>query len=343
MTLSILRRFALIAMLSALALTVACGGDEEEGDEESFEAEPTATARATSTRTPNTSPTATRVPTGSGGEFVFAVIGDYGDEDDDTQLVANMIIDWNPDFVVTVGDNDYSDGAYAGTNEGLELAVGQYFQEFIGNYRGQHGVGSDRNRFFPVPGDHDWGDNCDNPSALDDYLEYFTLPDDGPGGERYYQFREGPAHFFAINSPWGCDPDGVESDSAQAQWFRDQAAASDAPFKVALLHHAPYTSGDHGPEDGEHVQWPWSDWGFDLVLSGHDHDYERLERDGVTYVVNGLGGNDRRGFLATAEGSIIRYFEKHGAMRVTVSDSGLEASFITVDGEVIDTFTIPAN
>lgn len=325
-------------------MAIACSGDDdEEGDEEETAIVATQTSVATSTALSAGSPTPTNTRSASGDEIVFAVIGDYGDDDDDTRQVAEMIDGWEPDFIVTVGDNDYSDGVYAGTDEGFELAVGQYFHQYIGNYRGQHGVGSAENRFFPVPGDHDWGDNCDDPSALDDYLAYFTLPDDGPGGERYYQFRRGPAHFFAINSPWGCDPDGVEADSAQAEWFREQAALSDAPFKVALTHHAPYTSGDHGPEDGEHVQWPWADWGFDLVLSGHDHDYERLERDGVTYVVNGLGGNDRRGFRDVVDGSIVRYWDQHGAMLVTVTSSEIEGSFIAVNGDVADTFIITAN
>jgi tartrate-resistant acid phosphatase type 5 len=296
-----------------MALAVSSSGDA--GDEDTKEINGTVTSAI------KTSPTAARVRTGN--DFVFAVIGDYGDDDDDTRRVADMFLGWNTDFIVTVGDNDYSDGAHAGTMEGMELGVGQFFHECIGNYQGTYGAGSAENRFFPVPGDHDWGDNCDNPAALDDYLAYFTLPDDGPGGERYYQFRHGPVQFFAIDSPWGCDPDGIEQDSAQAQWVRAEAAASDALFKVAVLHHAPYTSGHHGPEDGEHVQWPWADWGFDLVLSGHDHDYERLERDGVTYIVNGLGGVDRRGFLNTINGSLVRYPDNYGAMQITVTDSAI--------------------
>jgi hypothetical protein len=316
-----------------MALAAACSGGDDGSEEEET---PTATATRQSGAT--STPTVERAD----GEIVFAVIGDYGDDDDDTRQVADMIIGWQPDFIVTVGDNDYSDGAYAGSFEGLELGVGQYFADFIGNYRGEHGAGSATDRFFPVPGDHDWGDNCDNPSALDDYLAYFTLPDDSPGGERYYTFRRGPVQFFAIDSPEGCEPDGVTADSAQAQWVREQAAQSDAPFKVAITHHAPYTSGDHGPDDGEQMRWPWADWGFDLVLSGHDHDYERLERDGITYVVNGLGGNDRRGFRETVDGSLFRYWDAHGAMLVRVSGADMTLSFINVSGDIIDTFTLTA-
>ena len=322
-------------LLGLLVSAIACSSDDD-GDDEEGESTPISTATATRGPTPTLSKDTLFSPS------VFAVIGDYGDDDDDTRQVADMIIGWNPEFIITVGDNDYSDGAYAGTFEGLDLGVGQYFADFIGDYKGEYGAGSAENRFFPVPGDHDWWDTCDNPEALDDYLAYFSLPDDGPGGERYYTFRLGQIQFFAIDSVEDCEPDGATADSAQAQWIREQAAQSDAPFKVAVLHHSPYTSGDHGPGDGEHVQWPWADWGFDLVLSGHDHDYERLELDGVTYVVNGLGGNDRRGFLDTVEGSVFRYSDQHGAMLVTVSGDEMTLSFINVSGETVDSFTLTA-
>jgi hypothetical protein len=282
-------------------------------------------------------------PGGNGGSspatFTFAVIGDYGDDDNDTREVANLIKGWNPDYVLTVGDNDYSDGAFRGTFEGLELGVGQYFHEYIGNYQGSRGAGSDVNRFFPIPGDHDWGDTCDDPAALDDYLAYFTLPAENSGNERYYDFRHGPVHFFMIDSPEGCEPDGVAADSKQALWVRDAAAASDATFKIAFSHHPPYSSGTH-VGDGDHMRWPWKEWGVDMVIAGHDHDYERIERDGVRYIVNGLGGNGIRGFVEPVAGSMLRYADAHGAMRVRVFSDRLEAEFITVDGTVRDSFTI---
>ena len=118
----------------------------------------------------------------AGALVVSAAIGDFGDtvdlSDDDTETlrVAELIKGWNPDFIVTVGDNDYSDAEFEGTFRGLELGVGQYFHEFIGNYQGSEGAGASENAFFPVPGDHDYGDDCDDP-RLGDYLDYFTLPE----------------------------------------------------------------------------------------------------------------------------------------------------------------------
>ncbi len=289
------------------------------------------------------------IDNGNGGgnagpaNFRFAVIGDYGDDDDNTRAVSELIASWAPDSILTVGDNDYSDGAYRGTFEGLELAVGQYFHEFIGNYQGDEGPGSDENRFFPTPGDHDWGDTCDDPDGLDDYLLYFTLPGENSGNERYYDFRRASVHFFSVHSLDGCEPGGVTADSAQAQWVRQTALASDATFKIAYFHNPPYSSGDRHVGEGVHMRWPWDEWGFDLVLSGDDHVYERIVRDGLTYVVDGLGGVDIHGFVSTpVTGSQRRFAGDYGALRVDVFDDRMVGEFITVEGKVIDEFVIQA-
>jgi|GEM_PF-581403 len=272
---------------------------------------------------------------------IFACVGDYGDDDDNSRAVADMIKSWSPDYIITVGDNDYSDGAFRGTFDALELAVGQYFHEFIGNYQGDYGAGSDVNRFFPTPGDHDWGDTCDDPAGLDDYLAYFTLPGGNSGNERYYDFRQGDIHFFSVHAILDCEPDGATADSVQAQWVQATAQASDAPVKIAYFHKPAYSSADQHIGEGEHMRWPWGDWGFALAMSGDDHVYERLEIDGVTYVTNGLGGLDIHGFVdPPVAGSQVRFADDYGAMRFDVFDDRIEASFITVGGTVVDTFTI---
>jgi hypothetical protein len=88
------------------------------------------------------------------------------------------------------------------------------------------------------------------------------------------------------------------------------------------------------------MQWPFQAWGADLVLSGHDHTYERIDRDGLTYVVNGLGGNGRYDFQEIVEGSQVRYNDDYGAMLVEASPESLAFQFVSIGGEVIDTYTI---
>ena len=54
-------------------------------------------------------------------------------------------------------------------------------------------------------------------------------------------------------------------------------AASTAPWKIVYMHHPPYSSSQHGSTPG--MQWPFENWGASLVLTGHDHTYERILRD----------------------------------------------------------------
>jgi hypothetical protein len=121
---------------------------------------PTATPTATATRAPAPTPTPPR-------SIRFAVIGDYGDAGQPEIDVANRVKSWNPDFIITTGDNNYPDGA-ANT---IDANIGQYYREFISPYTGSYGAGAPTNRFFPLPGNHDW-----NTPDLQPYLDYFTLP-----------------------------------------------------------------------------------------------------------------------------------------------------------------------
>src|SRR5882724_11291597 len=82
----------------------------------------------------------------------FAVTGDYGDDTTAERDVANLVKSWNPDFVITVGDNNYPDG----TASSIDANIGQYYHSFIFPYTGTYGDGATTNRFFPCLGNHDW-------------------------------------------------------------------------------------------------------------------------------------------------------------------------------------------
>jgi hypothetical protein len=256
----------------------------------------------------------------------FAAIGDYGLAGDPEADVAALVAGWTVDFVITLGDNNYPGGAA----DTIDENIGQYYQAYIYPYSGAYGPGADINRFFPSLGNHDWYSAGAQP-----YLDYFTLP----GTERYYDFQWGPAHLFALDSDEN-ELDGFREDSAQAEWLRGRLAASEAPWKIVYFHHAPYSSGPHGPTSW--MQWPFEAWGASAVLAGHDHTYERLEEGGLLYIVNGLGGGARYDFGAPVEGSQVRYNADWGALLVEATGQSLTFQFITRQDVVVDTYTLSA-
>jgi tartrate-resistant acid phosphatase type 5 len=84
--------------------------------------------------------------------------------------------------------------------------------------------------------------------------------------------------------------------------------------------------------------------GVELMMCGHDHNYERIERDGLTYIINGAGGANLRRFKTPVEGSQVRYQAKHGAMLMETEQTQdawlLHGRFVNIDGQEIDHFTL---
>lgn len=254
----------------------------------------------------------------------FAVIGDFGSADKSEASVADMVTSWEPDFIVTTGDNNYT----LGLAMTIDANIGQYYHAYIGDYTGNYGEGSAENRFFPALGNHDWG-----LGSIDPYLDYFTLPDN----ERYYRFVEGTVEFFMLDSDTR-EPDGVSSTSVQGQWLQAALADSKAVYKVVVFHHPVYSSAEHGSSDW--MQWPFADWGADVVLNGHDHVYERIMQDGITYIVDGAGGQSLYNFKTPVEGSEVRYNCNFGALLVDTTDTVMTLRFITIGGGLVDTYKL---
>lgn len=297
----------------------------------------------------------------------FAVVGDFGIAGTPENDVANTIKSWNPEFVITTGDNNYSTGS-AST---IDPNIGQYYHQFIGNYTGSYGAGSpDYNRFFPSLGNHDWGNVVGGAATAAPYLSYFTLPGTPPApgadpsagfrlpavntntNERYYSFVWGPVQFFAIDSDKN-EPDGTSSTSAQATWLQTALANSlndtTVKWRIVYFHHAAYSSGNsHG--NNAYMQWPFASWGATVVMSGHDHIYERIQNpsDGLTYFVEGTGGNTLNGFIASpVAGSTVRYSADYGAMKVLADSTHITFEHWTratgsTASTLIDSYTISA-
>lgn len=248
--------------------------------------------------------------------LVLAVIGDYGSGTPRETAVAAMIHGWDVDAVLTVGDNNYPAGAAQTIGKNIGRDYGRYVTDDLST-----------NRFWPTLGNHDIKTQRGRP-----YLDYFTLP----GNERWYSvsYADGAIALWALDS--------TKLNDEQLNWIEDGLTTSPACFDIVYFHHAPFSSGKHGGTKA--MRLPFAEWGGDLVMSGHDHTYERLEIDGIAYFVNGLGGKgmypwgDPDAFTEAA--SQARFRDSNGAMRLTITGDLLTAEFLALGGHVIDTYQL---
>ena len=269
-------------------------------------------------------------PGTSSNTLRFAIIGDYGTDTQSEADVADLVNSWNVDFVATVGDNNYSSGEASTIDEN----IGKYYGQYIKPYRGSYGSGSaDINRFWPALGNHDWDSiSCSGRDCSGPYMDYFELPNN----ERYYDVQIGSVHLFMLDSD-SEEPDGISRTSRQANWLRDKLAASSAPHKLVLLHHAPYSSSsNHG--SNRTLQWPFEAWGATAVFSGHDHHYERLTVGTIPYFVNGAGGRRLYPLGSPLPETEVAYDDDFGAMLMQVDNTQIRYEFFNRRGVLIDSY-----
>jgi hypothetical protein len=272
-------------------------------------------------------------------QLTIGVIGDYGAAYaggaslSNVQAVANLIKSWNPDFIITTGDNSYPNNEPSN----IDTNIGQFFHEYIYPYVGTFGAGAVSNRFWPSIGNHEWPFGI---SGLAPYQAYFTLP----GNERYYNYRQGPVELFACVGDQQ-DPDGALPVSIQSMWLSNALASSTAPWRLVYFHAGPYSSSaTHGSytHQADNMLWPFTEWGASIIYNGHNHLYERVLTNGLNYITIGLGGDRIDGFVTPTAGSLSRYNTTYGAVRLKVTETNFVSDFINIFNEVIDTFTLEA-
>jgi len=153
----------------------------------------------------------------------------------------------------------------------------------------------------------------------------------------YYTRTLGNAQLFLLDSNAVSD--------RQTAWLAQELADSTATWKIAVFHHPPYTCGGHSSHS--HVVRRWvplfESHGVQLVLSGHDHNYQRFAaRDGVTYVVHG-GGGARLYRLRGCPSSYprrVRARYEHGFLFVSLGSERLNVSAVDLRGRVTDRFSL---
>lgn len=210
----------------------------------------------------------TAPPVDSTARVRFLAFGDSGGGGDVQRALAEHMLDYPFDLIVHTGDIAYDNGTLA---------------EFEANVFGVYANLFRSVPFFPSAGNHEYN----NSATAAPFRSVFSFP--GTTGESWYSYDWGPVHFAVLDTEADYD--------TQMAWLDDDLASSTKPWKIVYLHRPPYSSGEHGSDTGlrtklapiteaRHVQ---------LVLAGHDHDYERMvPQNGVYHVVTGGGGKGTR-------------------------------------------------
>jgi hypothetical protein len=237
-----------------------------------------------------------------------------------------------PDVVLALGDTQYEAG---------ELA----------NYVSMYGPSWGRYKAItrPTVGNHEYG----TPGAAG-YFDYFNGPGraTGPAGERgrgYYSFDLGAWHVIALNS--NCrEAGGCQAGSPQEVWLRVDLQSIDSLCTLAFFHQPLFSSGQNGPSPEVRPLWQaLYDFNADVILNGHDHDYERFApqtpqgvadmQRGIRQFVVGTGGYSLTRFGSPLRNSEVRHDQSFGVLRMELLPESYAWEFLAAPGGEGSTFT----
>jgi acid phosphatase type 7 len=220
--------------------------------------------------------------------------------------------------VLALGDLQYENGDYA-----------KYLKSYAPSW------GAYKRITRPVPGNHEY-----NTSGAKGYYDYFgTIA--AERGKGYYSFDLGAWHLVALNSEID-----AHAGSAQERWLHADLAAMKKSCLLAYWHKPRFSSGEHGNDADFDAFWRALYAAHaDVVLTGHDHDYERFglqnpdagaDPKGIRAFVVGTGGRSLRDFSAPEPNSQIRNSTSFGVLRLTLHPGSYEWKFLPEKGTFTD-------
>jgi predicted phosphodiesterase len=268
---------------------------------------------------------ATAPPVGKDVPFQFIVVGDSRDGMEMHRRVVERMSQEVPDFVLGTGDM---------VDDGSRQDEWQQFFDVENRLLRD-------NVYFPAVGNHD---RQGRGRTADTYRSYFSVPENGRDTERYYAFSYASARFIILDSNM--------SNFAlvdQTSWLeRELMAARQDPSVhhiFAVMHHPTYSISLHGGARELRDRWGplFEKYQVSTIFSGHDHVYERAERNGIRYFVTGGGGAPvypRRPNPSKIDSEAVKKFERvYHYLRVIVTGRRIEVSGIRTDGTIIETTT----
>ncbi len=262
----------------------------------------------------------------------FGVIGDSGFGDDQTRQLAQRMMSYDLDFVLHTGDTVYKAFEQSGPAEAFAT---KYFEAF--------GPLLHEAPIYPVLGNHDY-DQAAQSNGEPYFLRAFPLltdlsvPDSAHG--TWYAFERAGIQFIMLDSQAF---QGAGGRAEQTAWLEERLSDPSVSFSIPVFHTPPYTSGLH-QNDGQALRTDWNPL-FEaadtpLVISGHDHNYERIVRNGVTYVVSGGGSPVLYRETERVDGSQAFHRKMHFVL-VEINPDNIELTVIDINGNELDRATIP--
>ena len=224
-----------------------------------------------------------------------------------------------PGTVFTAGDNAYDRGTLA---------------DFRSCYDPTWGAFKSRTR--PSAGNHDY-----ETSGASGYFTYFGWRA-GPAGKGYYAYNLGAWRIYALNSNCAAIG-GCGASSLQTRWLKADLAANPRRCVLAYWHHPLFSSGVHGNDASVRAFWDVLYAAHaDVIINGHDHDYERFGRQtpggsastsGIREFVVGTGGKDLRGFATVKPHSLVRNSTTFGVLKLTLHATSYDWRFAPQAGK----------
>jgi hypothetical protein len=305
-------RAALVLVLALL--TPACADDNATP----LERASSSTSAASSTATSTAAGTSATANPPARDRFSFVVIGDYGVGTDSERRVAAQVERWvvahDATALLTAGDNIYPDGDPSRFDAAWHIPYG---------WVRERGV-----RVLASLGNHDHTDRGEPVMRL------LGMP------SRWYRATVGSVEVLVLDA-------NRPADTAQREWLQTTLARSTARWTVAVFHQPAYSCSLHDTTPAVVANWVplFEQYGVDLVLSGHDHNYQRFApRHGVTYVVTGAGGAPLYAVDACTHGEppLVRADDDvHGFVAIEGDGTRLRIRAVSDRGQVLDDVTLP--
>lgn len=268
---------------------------------------------------------ATAPEVGAAVPFSFIVLGDSRSNAEAHRRVIERVSQEVPDFILGTGDM---------VDDGARQEQWQTFfdveRELLAD-----------NVYFPSVGNHD---RQGRGRTADTYRSFFSVPDNGGDSERYYAFSYANARVLVLDSN-----SHSFSLTGQTAWIERELSAARQDPRVrhvfVVMHHPPFSISLHGGQRDLRERWTplFERYGVTAVFSGHDHVYQRAEKNGLRYFVSGGAGAPLypRSPRASAvdKVAVLRFERAYHYLRVSVSAGNVDVTAVRVDGSIIESVT----